>query len=107
MTTTTSSTTTPSICQNLPGYDVTCNYFANATSCSSKHTFLDGIPFSTACQLACNLCTSGQVTLPTTTALAQCVDSQSACLFWAPYCATLLNNFNPHPCRKTCGKCGI
>ena len=108
-------TSSPSDCQNLAGYDSTCNYFAlTVTNCKSQSLYLNGILFSNACKKACNLCSSSSssssstlTTIKTTTSItpqAQCFDSQSNCAYWSNYCQ-LLVNVNPHPCRLTCKIC--
>jgi len=103
---TTTTTKTANVCQNIPGYDATCNYFAavNITNCNSTHIFLGGLAFPSACRFACKLCASEQIKVANTTPQASCVDSQVACKFWKSHCISLAS-LNPNPCRKSCGKC--
>jgi hypothetical protein len=57
------------------------------------------------CRRACNLCPGGISTTTPSTTQRSCVDLQSVCLFWQPYC-NLLENTVPHPCPATCNVCG-
>jgi len=94
------------ICQNLPGKDYTCNYFASPEfGFCKKITYLNGILFSTACKKSCNLC-PGQTTTALMTTQSGCVDRASYCSYWASLCMFLILE-NPHPCAKTCNLCSI
>jgi len=119
-TSTAPSSTSSSPCQNSPGFDSSCNYYAlaNPFNCFSSSVFLSGVLFSVACKKSCNLCNSGTQTSTVTTTRSttrtssttkttsslDCVDTQSVCAQWTNYCY-LLVTLNPNPCRLTCKQC--
>ena len=49
---------TSSTCQNLPGYDIACNYFVSAgfEYCTNPVAFIGGYVFMTACVKSCGYC---------------------------------------------------
>ena len=54
----TPSTSSSSTCQNLPGYDLACNYFVKAgfNYCTNQYAYIGGSPFMTACVKSCGFC---------------------------------------------------
>ncbi len=70
--------------------DTLCTYWTQTlmiTNGCPSNAYLEGIPFSTYCCKACS-----------------CLDTQPSCFYWSNYCS-LLANFNPHPCPRTCNMC--
>lgn len=94
-------------CQNLPGKDYACNYFASPEfGYCKKITYLNGTLFSIACKKSCNLCPGQTTTSVMTTSQSSCVDKASYCAYWSALCMFLILE-NPHPCAKTCNLCSV
>ncbi len=76
---TTSKTSSPSGCQNLPSQDSLCKFYVTQfglTYCTSTTTYISGVLFSQACKFSCNLCNVQTSTTTTTTLRSNpCVSS--------------------------------
>jgi hypothetical protein len=104
------SQTTPSIsnslqfCQNIN--DFTCNYFLITLKLKcNPNSYIGSIPLTSYCRKSCNVCSSSTLTTSTiSTVNIFCYDLSASCEKWKNYCY-IINNLNPHPCRKTCNLC--
>ena len=103
-------------CQNLQGFDSTCNYFTQAQFnnfyCTSNQAFVHGVLFSVACKKSCKLCN----VQPTISTIGQCQNLpglDASCInFSRPPWNACTNSFVSLQgvlfsvaCKKTCNLC--